>query len=119
MDKVSVSEKLATFTDHWKPRIVAELNGQHVKVVKLKGAFVWHQHELEDELFLIVKGRLLIKFRDRDVWLNEGEMLIIPHGVEHCPVAEEEVHVILLEPKNTLNTGNVQNERSVVNEARI
>lgn len=119
MEKINIAQKFTLFNDYWSPKIVGELNDSVVKFVKVKGEFVWHHHENEDELFLIVKGRLLIKFRDRDVWLNEGEMLIIPRGVEHCPVAEEEVHIILLEPKNTLNTGNVQNERSVVHEARI
>jgi mannose-6-phosphate isomerase-like protein (cupin superfamily) len=119
MEKINIAEKFALFNDYWSPKIAGELNDSVIKFVKVKGEFVWHHHDQEDELFLIVKGRLLIKFQDRDVWLNEGEMLIIPHGVEHCPVAEEEVHMILLEPKNTLNTGNVQNERSVVNEARI
>ena len=85
----------------------------HVKLAKLKGEFVWHQHEKEDELFLVIKGKLLIKLRDRDLWLNEGEFVVIPKGVEHCPVAEEEVHVMLLEPKSTLNTGDQQNERTV------
>jgi mannose-6-phosphate isomerase-like protein (cupin superfamily) len=119
MEKINIAEKFTLFNDYWSPKVAGELNDSVVKFVKVKGEFVWHHHEIEDELFLIVKGRLLIKFRDRDVWLNEGEMLIIPHGVEHCPVAEEEVHMILLEPKNTLNTGNVQNERSVVDEAKI
>jgi mannose-6-phosphate isomerase-like protein (cupin superfamily) len=119
MEKINIAEKFTLFNDYWSPKVAGELNDSVVKFVKVKGEFVWHHHEIEDELFLIVKGRLLIKFRDRDVWLNEGELLIIPHGVEHCPVAEEEVHMILLEPKNTLNTGNVQNERSVVDEAKI
>jgi mannose-6-phosphate isomerase-like protein (cupin superfamily) len=119
MEKINIAEKFTLFNDYWSPKVAGELNDSVVKFVKVKGEFVWHHHEIEDELFLIVKGRLLIKFRDRDVWLNEGEMLIIPHGVEHCPVAEEEVHMILLEPKNTLNTGNVQNEWSVVDEAKI
>ena len=92
---------------------MGELNDSYVKLAKLKGEFVWHHHKNEDELLLVVKGRLLIKFWDRDVWLEEGEFLIIPKGVEHLPVAEEEVHVMLLEPKSTLNTGNVENERTV------
>ncbi len=113
MQIVNISQKFDLFNEYWSPRIVGELNESHVKLVKLKGEFVWHQHENEDELFLVVKGRLLIKFRDRDLWLNEGELTIIPKGVEHCPVAEEEVHVMLLEPKSTLNTGDQQNERTV------
>ena len=113
LEIVNLAQKFNTFQDYWSPKIVGEINESHVKLVKLKGEFVWHHHEVEDELFLIVKGRLLIKFRDRDLWLNEGEFVIIPHGVEHLPVAEEEVQVILLEPKSTLNTGNVQNERTV------
>lgn len=113
MDKVNIAEKFSLFDDHWKPRIAGELNDSHVKLVKLKGEFVWHHHDNEDELFLVVKGRLLMQFRDQNVWIEEGEFLIVPRGVEHCPLAPEEVHVILLEPKSTLNTGNVQNERTV------
>jgi len=99
--------------EHWRPRIVGEVNDSYVKLAKLKGEFVWHKHDEEDELFLVVKGKLQIKLRDRDLWINEGEFVIIPKGVEHCPVAEEEVQVLLLEPKSTLNTGDVQNERTV------
>ena len=113
MEKVCLRQKFASFDDHWNPRIVGELNGQHVKLVKLQGPFIWHQHEAEDELFLVVKGRFRMDFRDRSIWLEEGEFLIVPRGVEHCPVAEEEVHVLLFEPASTLNTGNVQNERTV------
>ena len=113
MQIVNISQKFDLFNEYWSPRIVGELNDSHVKLVKLKGEFVWHQHENEDELFLVIKGKLLIKLRDRDLWLNEGELVIIPKGVEHCPVAEEEVHVLLLEPKSTLNTGDQQNERTV------
>lgn len=112
MDKVNVAEKLSSFTERWQPRIVGELNGQHVKLTKVQGEFVWHHHENEDELFLVVKGRLTIRFRDRDVHLSEGEFVIVPRGVEHCPVAQEEAHVMLFEPAGTLNTGNVQNERT-------
>jgi mannose-6-phosphate isomerase-like protein (cupin superfamily) len=118
-DKVNPTEKLRLFDDYWSPKIVGELNDSHVKLVKLKGEFVWHRHEAEDELFLVVKGRLLIKLRDRDVELEEGEFIIIPRGVEHLPVAEQEVHVLLLEPKSTLNTGNVTNERTVESLERI
>ncbi len=119
MDKVNLAEKFSLFTDHWSPKIVGELNDSYVKVVKLKGEFVWHHHEKEDELFLVVKGKLLIRLRDRDLWLQEGEFVIIPKGVEHLPVAEEEAHVLLLEPKTTLNTGNVRNERTLANLQRI
>jgi mannose-6-phosphate isomerase-like protein (cupin superfamily) len=113
MQKVNLAQKFSLFKDYWRPKIVGELNASYVKLVKLKGEFVWHHHENEDELFLVVKGRLLIKLRDRDIWLNEGELVIIPKGVEHLPIAEQEVHLLLLEPKSTLNTGNVQNERTV------
>ncbi|MCL4304099.1 MAG: cupin domain-containing protein [Anaerolineae bacterium] len=112
MEKVNLTQKFNLFNETWSPRIAGELNDAYVKLAKLKGEFVWHHHEAEDELFWVVKGRLLIKFRDRDVWLDEGELLIIPKGVEHLPVAEEEVHVVLIEPKSTVNTGNVQNERT-------
>lgn len=110
---VNLAQKFSRFQEYWSPKITGELNDSYVKLVKLKGEFVWHHHEGEDELFLVVKGKLLIKLRDRDIWLEEGEFVIIPKGVEHLPIAEEEVHVLLLEPKTTLNTGNVQNERTV------
>lgn len=103
--KVSLADKLSTFDERWSPKIVGELNGQHVKVVKLEGEFVWHGHEDEDELFLVVEGSLSIEFRDGEVALEAGEMLIVPRGVEHRPVAREEVHVLLFEPASTLNTG--------------
>lgn len=119
MQPINLAEKLAAFDEHWSPRIVAELNGQHVKLAKLKGAFVWHHHEHEDELFLVVKGRLAIRFRDREVMLEEGEALVVPRGVEHQPVAEEEVHVLLFEPASTVNTGNVESERTVHDLERI
>ncbi len=119
MQKVNLAEKLALFSEHWSPRVVGELNGQWVKLAKLKGEFVWHQHEHEDELFLVVKGRLVICFRDGEVTLNEGEFLIVPRGVEHQPVAAEEVEVLLFEPAATLNTGNVHNERTVEDLKRI
>ncbi len=112
MDKVNLAEKLGSFAEHWQPRIVGELNGQHVKVVKLQGEFVWHHHESEDELFLVLRGALTIQLRDRDVHLGEGEFFIVPRGVEHRPVAAEEAHVLLFEPASTLNTGNVRNERT-------
>ena len=116
MDVVNLSQKLDLFQEHWSPRIVGELNDSYVKLAKLKGEFVWHKHENEDELFLVVKGQLQIKLRDRDLWIQAGEFVIIPKGVEHCPVAAEEVQVMLLEPKSTLNTGDQRNERTV--EAR-
>ena len=119
MEKVNLREKFSLFSEHWKPRVAGELNGQHVKLVKFRGPFVWHHHDTEDELFLVVKGRFRMEFRDRDVWLNEGEFLIVPHGVEHRPVSEEEVHVLLFEPAITLNTGNVENERTVAVLDRI
>jgi mannose-6-phosphate isomerase-like protein (cupin superfamily) len=119
MHPISLSEKFAVFNDYWSPKIVGEINDSHIKLVKLKGEFVWHHHEHEDELFLVVKGRLLIKLRDGDVTLDEGEMVIIPRGVEHMPVAEEETHVLLLEPKSTVNTGNAGGERTVAAPAWI
>jgi mannose-6-phosphate isomerase-like protein (cupin superfamily) len=138
MDKVNLAEKFARFDDHWSPKVIGELNDSYVKAVKVKGElpgadrcaapgdsragrveFVWHHHEHEDELFLVVKGRLLVRLRDREVSLEPGEFFIVPKGVEHMPVAPEEVHVVLLEPKTTLNTGNVRNERTVDREARI
>src|SRR5882757_1418132 len=110
MDKVNLREKFARITGQWQPKVVGELNGQQVKLVKFQGPFVWHHHDGEDELFLVVKGRFRMEFRDRHVWLEEGEFLIVPRGVEHRPVAEEEAHVLLFEPATTLNTGNVQDE---------
>jgi mannose-6-phosphate isomerase-like protein (cupin superfamily) len=113
IDVINIAQKLSLFDEYWSPRIVGELNDAYVKLVKLKGEFVWHQHDQEDEMFLVVKGNLLIRLRDREISLREGEFAIIPKGIEHCPVALEEVHVILLEPKATVNTGTVQNERTV------
>ena len=118
-EKVNIAEKLARFHEHWSPKIVGELNGQLVKLVKFTGEFVWHHHEHEDELFLVVKGRFRMDFRDREVWLEEGEFLIVPRDVEHRPVAEEEAHVLLFEPASTLNTGNLRNERTVGQPERI
>lgn len=112
MEKVNLKGKFSQFSEHWDPKIVAELNGQYVKLVKLQGEFVWHHHEEEDELFLVVKGSLVIQFRDREVALREGEFLVVPAGVEHKPVAESEAWVMLFEPASTLNTGNVHNERT-------
>ena len=116
---VNLRDKFAKFTDHWRPRVVGELNDTLVKLVKIKGEFVWHHHDEEDELFFIAKGRLLMKFRNREVWIQEGEFLIVPRGVEHCPVAPEEVHIMLVEPKSTVNTGNVVSERTVTEFERI
>lgn len=109
MEKINVFNKLNLFSEHWSPKIVGELNGQQVKLAKLKGEFVWHHHDNEDELFYVLKGHLKIEFRDKTIALNENEFVIVPKGVEHKPVAEVEVHVLLFEPASTLNTGNVQN----------
>jgi mannose-6-phosphate isomerase-like protein (cupin superfamily) len=119
MDKVNLVEKFRRISEQWKPKIAGELNGQHVKLVKFQGPFVWHHHDNEDELFLVMKGRFRMEFRDRHVWLEEGEFLIVPRGIEHRPVAEEEAHVLLFEPASTLNTGNVRNERTVAELERI
>jgi mannose-6-phosphate isomerase-like protein (cupin superfamily) len=113
MQKVVLADKLASIHEHWSPKIVGELNGQQVKLVKLAGEFVWHHHELEDELFLVVSGHLSMELRDRTIELAPGELLVIPRGVEHRPVAAEEVSVLLFEPAGTLNTGNVRSERTV------
>jgi mannose-6-phosphate isomerase-like protein (cupin superfamily) len=113
MEKVNLLEKFSLFSEHFNPKIIAELNGQHVKLVKAKGPFVWHHHDHEDELFLVVKGRLDMELRDKTIHLDEGEMLVVPKGVEHRPVANEEVWIVLFEPANTLNTGNVVNEKTV------
>jgi mannose-6-phosphate isomerase-like protein (cupin superfamily) len=120
MNKVNLLEKLSLINDHWNPRIVGELNGQYVKLVKFEGPFTWHHHENEDEMFLVVKGRFRMEFRDtdgdpnqnvlREIWLEEGEFCVVPRGIEHRPVADEEAHVLLFEPATTLNTGNVENE---------
>ncbi len=112
MEKINLKHKLSLFTDHWNPYIIGELNGQHVKLAKLKGEFVWHHHDNEDELFLVLKGRLLMQLRDKDIWVEEGEMIIIPAKVEHRPVAPEEVHIMLFEPATTLNTGNVADSKT-------
>jgi len=119
METVNLDQKFSSFSDCWSPKIIGELNDSYVKAAKLKGEFVWHHHDAEDELFYVVKGTLRMRFRDRDVLVREGEFLIVPRGVEHLPVAEEEVHVVLIEPKSTLNTGNIQNERTVAQLQRI
>jgi mannose-6-phosphate isomerase-like protein (cupin superfamily) len=110
MEKINIAEKLALFSDHWNPRIIGELNGQQVKAAKLKGEFIWHHHEQEDELFFVVKGILKMEFRDRVETIYPGEFIIVPRGVEHKPVADEEVELLLFEPASTRNTGNVQND---------
>jgi mannose-6-phosphate isomerase-like protein (cupin superfamily) len=124
MDKINLAQKLSLIKDHWNPRIIGELNGQYLKLVKFKGPFTWHHHDAEDEMFLVVKGRFRMDFREnaadgseseghREVWLEEGEFIIVPRGVEHRPVADEEAEVLLFEPASTLNTGNVQDEFTV------
>lgn len=119
IEKVNLAEAFARFEDRWRPRIVGELNGSYVKLVKVEGEFVWHHHQSEDELFLVIKGRLLIRLRDRDLWLEPGEFAIIPAGIEHQPFAEGEAQVLLLEPKSALNTGNVRGERTVEDLERL
>jgi mannose-6-phosphate isomerase-like protein (cupin superfamily) len=119
MQKVNLAEKLGRITERWSPRIVGELNGQHVKLAKLEGEFVWHRHAGEDELFLVLQGHLDIHLRERVVGLDPGELFIVPRGVEHKPVAAGEVHVLLFEPASTLNTGDVRNERTVESPERI
>jgi len=112
-EKINLEEAFSQIRDYWSPMIVGELNGQHVKVAKLHGEFVWHHHEQEDELFFVVKGTLLMRLRDREVRIEAGEFFIVPRGVEHLPIAEQEVHLLLFEPASTVNTGNVQNERTL------
>ena len=126
MDKINLGQKLSLINEHWKPHIVGELNGQQVKLVKFEGPFTWHHHDNEDELFLVVKGRFRMEYREGDetapklsMWLEPGELVIIPRGMEHRPVADEEAHVLLFEPASTLNTGNVENELTVHKLARL
>jgi mannose-6-phosphate isomerase-like protein (cupin superfamily) len=119
VSKINIAEKFATIADYYKPRIAAELNGQQVKFVKLNREFVFHHHENEDEMFLVVKGRFRMEFRDRQEWIEEGEFIVVPRGVEHRPVAEQECWVVLFEPATTLNTGNVQNERTLHELERV
>jgi mannose-6-phosphate isomerase-like protein (cupin superfamily) len=114
MEKINIDDKLTMFTEHFKPKLVGQLNGQDVKLVKFKGEFIWHHHENEDELFFVIKGSFDMHFRDRIVNINEGEFIIVPRGVEHKPVAHEEVAVMLFEPASTINTGNVVNERTTI-----
>jgi mannose-6-phosphate isomerase-like protein (cupin superfamily) len=119
MDKVNIFNTFDQFNDYYNPRIVGELNGQHVKAVKLKGEFIWHHHQKEDELFLVIKGILKMEFREKTVEVSPGEFIIVPRGIEHRPVAEEEVHILLFEPASTVNTGNVDNERTRKNLDKI
>jgi len=120
INKVSIKEKFRNFTGYWQPKIVGDLNDAQIKLVKIKGQFTWHHHDCEDELFLVVKGRLLMQLREGNIRVDEGEFIIIPKGIEHCPASvDEEVHVLLMEPKTTLNTGNITNERTVAKPERI
>jgi len=119
METINLKEKFSRFSDYTNPRVIGEINDMQVKAVKLKGEFIWHHHEVEDELFLVVKGTLRMKFRDHEAIVHEGEFVIVPKGVEHCPAADEEVHIVLIEPKSTLNTGNIINERTVTDLERI
>ena len=119
INPINLEQKLSLFTEHWKPKVVAELNGQHVKITKMKGTFVWHHHDNEDELFLILSGRLRMDFRDRQVWVEPGEMIVVPRGVEHRPHSDVETSMLLFEPASTLNTGNLRNERTVEQLERI
>jgi mannose-6-phosphate isomerase-like protein (cupin superfamily) len=115
MEKINLENKLSLFSDHWNPRIVGELNGQHVKLAKFQGEFIWHKHDREDELFLVLKGSFDMHFRDKIITLNEHEFLIVPKGVEHKPVAENEVSIMLFEPAGTINTGNIIDDRTKKN----
>ena len=119
MNKINLAEKFRQFNEHWKPKVIGELNGQHVRLAKFQGPFVWHRHENEDELFLVVKGAFRMEFRQRSVELREGEFIIVPRGVEHRPVADQEVHVLLFEPAGTVNTGDTQDERTLTELERI
>ena len=126
MDKINLNEKLTLINEYWKPHIIGDLNNQQVKLVKFQGPFTWHHHDHEDELFLVVKGRFRMEYREsnettseRSIWLEPGELVIVPRGVEHRPVADEEAHVLLFEPATTLNTGNVENELTVHHLQRL
>jgi len=119
MNKVNLEEKFSLFEGFWEPKIAGELNNQYVKLAKLKGEFVWHHHEIEDEFFMVIKGHLTIKLRDSDIELNEGEFYIIPKGVEHMPVAKNEVHVLMFEPKSTVNTGSTDSDKKISKPGRI
>jgi len=115
MEKINLSEKFGLFNEYWQPKIVAECNGQHVKLVKFQGSFDWHQHENEDELFLVIKGAFEMQFRNKTIPLKEGELLVVPKSIEHCPIAEEEVHCLVFEPAGTLNTGDQVTSKTVEN----
>ena len=120
LGKVNLKEKFERFSDYWSPKIVGDVNDAQIKLVKIKGEFIWHHHDREDELFLVVKGRLLMQLRDGNITVNEGEFIIIPRGTEHCPAAlGDEVHIVLMEPKTTLNTGDVANARTISKLERI
>ena len=119
MEKITIEDKFALFSDYWSPKIVDELNDSFIKFAKLKGEFVWHKHEKEDEMFLVVKGHLTIKFRDKDVHLQAGDLIVVPKGIEHLPVAQDEVHVILVEPKSTINTGDIISNKTKLNLDKI
>lgn len=119
VEKVNIVEKLSLFDERWSPKVVGDLNGQHIKLVRFLGDFVWHHHDEEDEMFLVIDGRFRMEFRDREVWIEEGEFIVVPRGVEHRPVAEEEASVMLFEPASTLNTGNVRDEMTVTELDRI
>ena len=119
MQTVNLADKFSRFSDHWSPKLVGQVNGCAIKLVKLSGEFVWHHHDTEDEMFFVVKGRLRMKFRDGEQVVNPGEFIIVPHGVEHLPVAEGETEIMLIEPDTTLNTGNVVNERTVADLQHI
>ncbi|PYS46952.1 MAG: cupin domain-containing protein [Acidobacteria bacterium] len=119
MSKVNIEQKLSLFDEQWSPKIVGELNGQYVKLVKFQGPFVWHHHDNEDEMFLVVKGRFRMEYEDHHEWIEEGEFVIVPRSVEHRPIADEEAHVLLFEPVSTLNTGNIENERTRAELERI
>ena len=119
MKKININQKFNLFNDHWNPKIVAELNGQNVKLAKVKGEFVWHNHEDQDELFFVYKGTLIIEFRDKEVKLNEGDMIVVPKGVDHKPKAKDEVWLILFEPNNILHTGNVKSKLTVKKYKKI
>lgn len=113
MEKINFEEKFKLFNEYWSPRIIGEVNDSYIKIAKFRGEFTWHTHENEDEMFYVIKGILTIKFRDKDIKLEDGDSIIIPKGIEHLPVADDEVHVLLIEPKSTLNTGNVINDKTV------
>ena len=119
MEKINLAEKFSLFTDYYNPRIVAELNNQHVKLAKLKGEFVWHKHDNEDEMFLVVKGQFKMEFRDKTVTIQQGEFIIVPRGIEHKPVAEEDVEILLFEPAGTLNTGDAKSELTKISLEKI